>query len=260
MHYLSECLIIKNENQYLTEHLEENARAGVEHFYIYDNESSTPVSDFIEKHAPDKRRMCTVEVFPTTKYTQMDCYSHFLTQHRGDTKWCAFIDTDEQFEGDLLDFCKKHEEILALSFVQTMHGANGQAYADLSKTLKERFRPHVLRRQFMCKCVAQTECIQRQYPHHTDIKDECWRIPKDRWLKFVNKSNPECGLHHYYYRSFEEWLQKIRRGNVLSFLGDSVAKFFVENSIPEGDKKALLDKYGLGLDDRMQYEYHDKGR
>lgn len=258
MHYLSECLIIKDENRYLAEHLEENVRAGIEHFYIYDNGSSDPVSAFIAENIPGMVGKCTVELFPTTKYTQTDCYSHFLSQHRRDTRWCAFIDTDEQFEGDLGMFCREHEDILALSFVQTMHGANGQAYADFSRTLKERFRPHVLRRQFMCKCVAQVECIQRQYPHHTDMRDECRHIPKDRWLKFVKRDEPSCGLHHYYYRSFEEWLQKINRGNVLSFLGDRVSKFFVENSIPDGDRDALLEEYGLSLEDRMRYG-HGKG-
>jgi len=252
MYYLSECLIIKNENQYLTEHLTENVRSGIEHFFIYDNYSDKPVSEFIAENIPHLADRCTVELFPTTRLTQVDCYAHFLSQHRDDTKWCAYIDTDEMLEGDLAKLCRDHEDILTLSLIQTMHGANGQAYADFSKTLTERFKSHILQRQFMCKCVAQTQYVQKQFPHHTDLKD-AYKFPRSKWLKFFKDDNGICKLHHYYYRSFEEWLQKVNRGNVLSDFGDYVSRFFVENSIPDADRDYLLKKYGLTLNSRMTY-------
>ena len=48
---IAEVLLIKNENRYLLEHLAYNAAAGVEHFFIYDNMSSTPVADFLRENA-----------------------------------------------------------------------------------------------------------------------------------------------------------------------------------------------------------------
>ena len=50
---IAECLLIKNENRYLLEHLAYNAAAGVEHFFIYDNLSDTPVIEFLRENARD---------------------------------------------------------------------------------------------------------------------------------------------------------------------------------------------------------------
>ena len=46
---IAECLLIKNENRYLLEHLAYNAAAGIEHFFIYDNLSDTPVAAFLRE-------------------------------------------------------------------------------------------------------------------------------------------------------------------------------------------------------------------
>jgi hypothetical protein len=57
---IAEVLLIKDENRYLLEHLAYNAAAGVEHFFIYDNMSSTPVADFLRENARDFLNICTV--------------------------------------------------------------------------------------------------------------------------------------------------------------------------------------------------------
>jgi hypothetical protein len=51
---IAECLLIKNENRYLLEHLAYNAAAGVDHFFIYDNLSRTPVADFLRENARNR--------------------------------------------------------------------------------------------------------------------------------------------------------------------------------------------------------------
>ena len=61
MYYLTECLIIKNENQRLIEHLKDNAQSGIEHFYIYDNESDVSVETFLKNNAPELLSKCTID-------------------------------------------------------------------------------------------------------------------------------------------------------------------------------------------------------
>ena len=46
---IAECLLIRDENHLLLEHLVCNAVAGVEHFFIYDNMSRVPVVDFLRE-------------------------------------------------------------------------------------------------------------------------------------------------------------------------------------------------------------------
>lgn len=261
MYYLSECLIIRDENQYLIEHLEKGVQAGIEHFFIYDNVSKIPVKEYILANdlANDKHlsELCTVELFQSTRVTQTDCYKKFLADHREDTKWCAFIDTDEMLEGSLIELCKQNEDYLSLKIRQILHGANGQAYADYSKTLTERFQQHVLTKISMYKCVSQVKYVTVQEPHNSRVGNT--DIHMKYWLKNIGY-NETCQLHHYFYRSFEEWLKKVLRGNVFSQYGWRVGGFFQENTIPDEDRDKLLQQYGLTLNDRMFYSERVKNR
>lgn len=251
MYYLVECLIIKNENQYLLEHLYKGVQAGIEHFYIYDNLSEIPVSDFLNQS--DFKEKCTIEIWHNTDQNQLDCYSHFLKKHRKDAKWCAFIDTDEMLEGSLLNLCKQSENYLSLKIRQIVHGCNGMVYADYSKTLTERFQSDIAKMQ-MFKMVVQLEYLNKQYPHHSYIDTEkAKEISIKHWLKVVDW-NEQCQLHHYFYKSFEEWLQKVKRGNVYAHnRGWLLKTFFNDNEIPDNERDLLLKKYGLTMDYLMQY-------
>ena len=128
-----------------------------------------------------------------------------------------------------------------------MHGANGQAYADYSKTMTERFQEHVVNFP-MVKMVVKMKYLDKQFPHHSYLNDEA--IVKDLqfWMKDVTW-NETCQLHHYFYKSFEEWLIKIaKRGSVISSFNWELNKFFEENTIPEKDKIELLKKYNISLE------------
>lgn len=251
MHYLSECLIIKNESQYLLEHLQKNAEAGIEHFYIYDNYSDTPVADFLRDNAPSWLDKCTIELFRGKKQAQFECYAKFLADHRKETKWCAFFDTDEILEGDLRKLCEESEDVCCLMIRQILHGSNGFAYYDPSKSMTERFQGHILLKKVMYKTVTQVRHVVMQQQHHAFVDTSVFKT-KDSQYKYV-EWNEECQLHHYYFRSFEEWLIKVKRGNVLTQGGFMVKHFFLENSIADEDRDALLIKYGLKLDDIMAY-------
>lgn len=253
MYYLVECLIIKNENQYLLEHLTKGVQAGIEHFYIYDNYSDVPVVEFLRVNCPEMLDKCTIELYRHPGQLQIECYLHFLEQHREDTIWCAFIDTDEILEGDLMKLCKDNERYLSLRIQQIMHGANGHAYKP-EGTLTDNYQDHILMKKQMAKIVVQVKYVKVQKPHHSEMNDLAKSISMKYWMKYI-EWNEECQLHHYYYRSFEEWLQKIKRGNVLPFYGLFVKDFFIENTISDEDRDALLEKYDIKMDDRMGWDY-----
>ena len=251
MYYLVECLIIRNENQYLLEHLQHGVQAGIEHFFIYDNLSDKPVSNFLK--GTEYEDKCTVEIWQNTDQNQLDCYAHFLKEHRQDAKWCAFIDTDEMLEGSLAKLCRENERYLSLKIRQIVHGCNGQAYADYSKSLTDRFQADIAKMQ-MLKLVVQLQYLDKQYPHHSYIdQDRANGIPLSRWLKVI-EWNEECQLHHYFYKSFEEWLVKMKRGNVWAHdRGWKLKMFFNDNTIDDKDKNELLGKYGLTMETAMSY-------
>ena len=90
-YYFAICCIIKNENN-LEEFILYNWINGAEHFYIYDNESSFPLKDRLNRVFFNK--YCTIISFPG-RGKQLDAYNHCLYTYGNETKWMAYIDADE---------------------------------------------------------------------------------------------------------------------------------------------------------------------
>lgn len=83
---------MKNEEKYLDEWLFYHLNVGIEHFYLYDNETENQkeIANVLKKY--DK--YITLYSAPG-KAQQLNTYNHCLTNHRKDTYWLATIDLDE---------------------------------------------------------------------------------------------------------------------------------------------------------------------
>ncbi len=233
MYFVSECLLIKNENQYLCEHIQTNARAGIEHFFIYDNNSDVSVESFLADY-PELQKLCTIEIFPDTENKQIDCYKHFLDTHRNDSIYCAFVDTDEMFEGDLTALLKSNHTLY--EFKGIVHGCNGQTFYE-NKPLKERFFADTNPKFCYEKDVVKLSEVVTQLPHKSICKTE------DKVTDTKNVT-----LHHYFYKSFEEFFLKIKRGVIQKNTVRKLSYFFYHNSLPKTEVKKVLDKYNVDLD------------
>lgn len=206
-YYLVECLIIKDENEYLLEHLQRNYAAGIEHFYIYDNESSTPVVDWLQANAPEWLDKCSITPIPdTSNNRQLVAYNTFLNDHAADTTWCAFVDTDEMFVGNLVSLCQENEEQYAgIYFREFTHGDNGHLIKT-EGTQFERFADHdVSLRWPTYKCLVQTNKVERQYPHKAEFKNKSSKVK-------IMGYHQSPTLHHFITRSWEEYQNKQKRG------------------------------------------------
>ncbi len=241
MYYLTECLIIKNENQYLREHILTNARAGIDFFYIYDNESTIPVYDYLKETAPELLKICSVERFTTPQNcqnVQTECYKTFIKNHADETRWAAFVDTDEQFFGNLKQLCKGCENVAnLLIFKGLVIGANNKAFYE-NKPLKERFNGDIVKRWSYNKNVVQTRFLIEQSAHKSILTPS----------NFLTVYHPtDVKLLHYYYKSLEEYIWKIQRGSAQNTIRH-FKNFFDDNKINETDVKILMQKYNIDFD------------
>ncbi|MBR0060195.1 MAG: glycosyltransferase family 92 protein, partial [Selenomonadaceae bacterium] len=84
--------IFKDEGKYLKEWLNYHLLAGVEHFYLYNNDSS---DDYAEVLAPYvKANVVTLTDFPG-RLTMFPAYNDAIEKFRFDCRYMAFIDLDE---------------------------------------------------------------------------------------------------------------------------------------------------------------------
>lgn len=89
---LSIAAIMKNEAPYVEEWIQYHLAVGVEHFYIYDNGSTDGMADILAPYA--KSGLVTYRFFPGIA-RQIPAYNDALQNYRNQSRYIAFIDTDE---------------------------------------------------------------------------------------------------------------------------------------------------------------------
>lgn len=242
-YYLVECLVIKNESQYLYEHITDNMKAGIEHFYIYDDGSDSPVEEYLKNNYPELTQYCTFnnvnEKYWNPEFErQTNVYSDFLRTYGPETKWCAFTDTDEIWEGDVPEFLKKNEDKPGFIFNGLVHGANGHVWEN-GKSMKENYYDHIVTRWSYKKLIVQPELVERQQAHIVVFKDHS--------LEAVYPPECDITLHHYFYRSLEEFIKKIFRGSVNEKLVIQMWMFFIDNKLGQEDVDEVFRKYKVNM-------------
>ena len=217
------CLLIKDENEYLSEWLDWHFSAGVDHIYIYDNGSIEPVLNSIPKKYINN---CTViDWSGPHSHTQIDSYTHCLENYGAAYTWMGFIDTDEfiyiennRSIPDYLNSLPSDTDGVVLRWV--VYNANGHI-KKTNEPVRKRFTqvatypPHLLQ----CKCIIKPKYIKSMaahgpiqvdshQPHLVNSKGE------NVWSIYDSNITPEVAwIDHYFTRSLEEWQEKINRGS-----------------------------------------------
>lgn len=234
---IAEVLLIKDENRYLLEHLAYNAAAGVQHFFIYDNMSRVPVADYLRENARDFLNICTIARYQGRDNLQLDCYNDYVKEHR-EIEWTLFCDTDEILVGNIRDAVAEFGgDFNCLSFSPILHGCNGKIYDD-GGGMFERFCGDIIDpAHHWYKFVARTTDIVLMPSPHCNIMS-------DKRLKYLTAANyPQCTLHHFRYRSFEEWITKIKRGTCLTTTvkdSHAIKDFFCNNKSISADNPDVI--------------------
>lgn len=262
-YYCSLCLIIRDENEYLEEWLRWHIGQGVEHFYIYDHDSKQPVKEFIEELGVQiSEKITIIEWKGKHADAQPDAYNNCLNRFRGESRWIGFIDADEHVRVNtgqtLPEFLRAYEEYAGVFANWITYSAGGQ--------IKE--KPGPLRKRFQKEChedwwldKAGKVIIQPYYM--TDIVIHNGRAADGFYVvdahgeKVYNysltDSHPTVDLicvDHYYTKSYEEWIKKLRRGSGHAKYRRKYEEFFKVNP----DMEYCREK----LDVQQRYEISEK--
>ena len=136
--------IFKDEARYLKEWLDYHLLAGVEHFYLYNNDST---DDYKEVLAPYvEKNLVTLTEYPG-KMMQYPAYDDAIDKYRFECRYMAFIDLDEfiypktnQSISEVVDeILSPIPQAAGLGINWQIFGSNGQEAADYSRGVLERF-------------------------------------------------------------------------------------------------------------------------
>ena len=206
-YYMSILLLVRDENEYLEEWLEHFIGLGIDHVYIYDNESEIPVKEFLG--ASQYLDRVTVIDWPTTENTQEDANNHFLQNYGKETRWVAPMDADEflQLNGEksLREYLQENEEYASVLCQWKHYNADGQA-KKTEGTVKERFTRQADWYDWepSGKMFIQTNRVNRFVRYSPVLRDGC---------RELSGSSEQMQLNHYITKSLEEWKEKMDRGS-----------------------------------------------
>ena len=137
--------IFKNEGRYIKEWLDYHLLAGVDHFYLYDNDSTDNYKEIIAPYV--KAGLVTVKYFPGESM-QFAAYDDAVLNYRFHCRYMAFVDLDEfifpknttgAISATLDGILKHFPDAAGLAVNWQIFGSNGQETADYSRGVLERF-------------------------------------------------------------------------------------------------------------------------
>lgn len=134
------CGIFKNEAPFLKEWIEFHEMIGVEHFYLYNNNSDDTFLEVLQPYID--RGIVTLTDWPFDQ-AQMKAYKHFYETYRHETQWVSFLDLDEFFcpkgEVFLIDWLKRNDKYPVLLCYWRMFGTSNVLQHDYSKLCIEQY-------------------------------------------------------------------------------------------------------------------------
>jgi len=219
MHYLTLVAIAKDETRTLREWLVYHTLLGVESFIIYDNDSSVPIRETLVPFLRDG--FLTVVEIPGPNM-QLKAYDHALREFGPTTRWMGFVDLDEyivpQTMDDLRHFLTDYEAHAGLAINWVTYGSSGHKTRPHGLMIENYTRRLPLDDQanFHIKSIVKpARTLHAASPHSFIYSDGCCAVTPDH-IPVAASFSPACvdkiRINHYFFRSQEEFEDKIKRG------------------------------------------------
>ena len=210
------CFIIKDENN-LEEFIIYHHLIGVEHFFIYDNESKIPIKKRLD-HNFFKNICSVIEIKGSVQ--QINAYNDCIKKTKNNVNWLIVIDGDEFI------YLKKHKHINSfLNDYKECHaiGINWLMFG--SSFHEEKQKGLVIDNYIYCKDSQdkhiKTICKPRYVshmpnPHYVVLHNP--QLYMDTHRNVINgpfnenKNDDIIRINHYWGKSLEDMEEKVKRG------------------------------------------------
>lgn len=230
-YFLSILTAVRDENEYLKEWLDYHISMGVDHFYIYDNESIAPIYEYLQSIEYEHIDRVTVIPWKTTVYTQQDTCNHWLKTYGEETKWFICMDVDEFVkikEGQdktLIEFLNDNSAYSSIKCKWKHFTADGRV-EKTDEPVMERFTTETDWSDWKQggKYFAQSNRVSHFISYVPQVRLNM------QTLDFNSQIISDFyQLNHYFTKSYEEYLEKLRRGSVNPNFMRKYQEFFEVN-------------------------------
>lgn len=215
-YFLSIVTTVRDENEYIEEWISYHVEnMGVEHFYIYDNESEISLKEYLESVKFKYLDKVTIIEWATSEHTQQDTCNDWLKNYGSETKWFICMDVDEFINlkdksKTLVEFLEENSDYASIKCLWKHYTANGQE-KKTGKAVTERFTQETDwgDEKHGGKLFAQSNRISHFISYVPQVRLQTQKLEHDS-----EKVTNFFQLNHYITKSYEEWVEKIERGSV----------------------------------------------
>lgn len=253
-------LIVKNEYDYIREHVEYHLNLGFDKIYIGDNNDNDGeryeelLSDLI------KERKVEIIDFRGIPSQQISFYNYIV--NNVDYEWCAFIDCDEFLTfnenckyKNIKDFLKSNKNISNYHINWMCYGDNGQCYKKEGNLVDRFTEPKSINFKMgasfpeaaRVKTIAKKNNKKQFIDPHTLYLDNTYlpngvKCTSASFSRVIDYSI--LFIRHFYTKSLEEWVShKMKRsGGTTKNLFYSLDYYFTYNEYTEEKANFLKEK------------------
>ena len=210
---LAACLRFKNEAYYLREWIEFHRRIGIEHFYLYNNNSTDDFRDVIAPYVEQK--LVTLHDWsevPASPGADLHC----ITRYRDEARWIAFLDADEFLlpvgKTSLTELLRKFEDFPALAVNWIYFGSNGHLKRPHGGVLENYTKRSAVPNRHVKSIVNPRKVIKYGNSHYWFYSRAALPVNTQVTPVYGSFSEPAVAdvlrINHYYSKSREEFLAK----------------------------------------------------
>lgn len=222
-YYLAACCILKDEDPFIMEWLTYHSLIGVEHFFIYDNESKNPLAKNPLMEKFDAQGKITLLDSPG-QAMQLPSYTHCLQNFGPLAKWIAFLDLDEFIcpaEGsDIRPMLAAYEDYAALGLNWKCFSSGGHISSPkglVIKNYRERFLEETIHNLHIKSIVQPDKVNEAHTPHSFYPNDGEMAVnvnfrPIARGMAMIPICWEKATVHHYILKSQQDAQRRIERG------------------------------------------------
>ena len=265
---VSFCTIFKNEGPYLKEWIEYHKVVGIDHFYLYNNNSEDDFRSVLQPYVDSG--LVTLLDWPYNQ-AQMACYKDCVKRFRGETKWLGFIDLDEfvtpKSTDDVYSFLQPFEKNRgAVMIYWKLFGTSGRFQRDMDGLVAEDFTVCWKKYCDIGKCFYNTRYgFNEDSPRNGILHHRFCASLKGKDIPPVNLFDKVCcgNLHvatqadfpiqinHYFTKSYKEYAMKRSKGDVYFKINPHDEEYFYHHEMKCTDTDHAAYKYLIKLKKAM---------
>lgn len=256
---VSICSIFKNESKNLIEWIEYHLIVGVEHFYLYNNNSSDNYEEILKPYI--ESNIVTLVEWPPYP-GQCSAYNDCWEKHKNSSQWIAFIDCDEficpRYNQNITDFLNSYSNYPIVLMYWLMFGTSGIFIRKEGKCMIEQLTSCYEKPINIGKCIINTRFqilpFDKSRIHIQTALFHSFEIPPINYdrnfivrdIHRINTFPMSIQLNHYWSRFYSDYLEKQKRGGGISgqWITDNV---FLRNENHNKAKDFLIFRYLIQL-------------